>query len=154
VLAALDGCELVVHAGDIGAQAVLDALAGAGRRVLAVRGNNDVADKWSGAAAALAALAQEAAVELPGGTLAVVHGDRALPARERHRKLRERFAHARLVVYGHSHRPCIDRAQRPWVANPGAAGRARTFGGPGLLLLEATPRRWHLIARRFPPAGR
>ncbi len=150
VLDAVRGCDAALHAGDVGGARVLDALAQATGTLLAVRGNNDVARKWPGAdTAALEALPEEAHLPAPGGTIAVTHGHRALPARDRHRKLRERFPGARLVVYGHSHRLCIDRDAEPWVANPGAAGRARTFGGPSLLVLEAGPRGWTLMPRRF-----
>ena len=55
------------------------------------------------------------------------------------------------MVYGHSHRLCIDRSAQPWVANPGAAGRARTFGGPSLLLLVAQRGTWSLREQRYPP---
>ena len=46
VASAVERCALAVHAGDIGSGAVLDTLARSGRRVTAVRGNNDVASKW------------------------------------------------------------------------------------------------------------
>ena len=142
-------CDLAVHAGDVGAATVLGQLRAAGARVVAVRGNNDVAAKWpAGEQAELAALAAEALVELPGGTLAVLHGDRYAAA-QRHARLRAEFAAARAVVYGHSHRLVVDDAARPWILNPGAAGRARTFGGPSGLLLEASAWRWRVEVVRF-----
>lgn len=147
------GCALAVHAGDVGAVAVLDALAARCPRVIAVRGNNDVAVKWQGAAAALHALDTEARIELPGGVLAVVHGD-ALAARDRHARLRCAYADVRAVLYGHSHRPCVDDALTPWVLNAGAAGHARTYGGPSCLLLHAEARRWRVEPVRFPPVLR
>lgn len=142
-------CDLAVHAGDVGAATVLAQLRAAGPRVLAVRGNNDVAAKWPpGERAELDALAAEAQVELPGGVLVVLHGDRYAAA-QRHARLRAAFATARAVVYGHSHRLVIDDAAPPWILNPGAAGRARTFGGPSGLLLEASARCWRIEAVRF-----
>ncbi|MFM1890995.1 MAG: hypothetical protein RLZ44_72, partial [Pseudomonadota bacterium] len=39
----------------------------------------------------------------------------------------------------------------PWVLNPGAAGRSRTFGGPSCLLLHAGARVWRVETHRFPP---
>jgi len=151
VLSALAGCDTVVHAGDVGGDEVLAALSRTGASVVAVRGNNDVAGKWlrCGDRNGPDALPESAALELPGGTLAVVHGHRVLPASDRHRKLREQFPRARLVVYGHSHRLCIDRGAVPWLVNPGAAGRARTFGGPSLVVLDAAGERWRLAERRF-----
>lgn len=125
------GCDAVAHAGDIGSAEVLARLRDACAQIVAVRGNNDVAGKWLRRDHALLdALPETAVLELPGGTLAVVHGDAFSPG-VRHRRLRERFADARAVVYGHSHRLCIDEDAMPWVLNPGAAGRARTYGGAG-----------------------
>ena len=138
-------CDAVVHGGDVGDAAVLDALGG---RVVAVRGNNDVAAKWPVVQQAmLAALPEQAALDLPGGRLVVVHGDR-WPARGRHAALRRAFAAARAVVYGHSHQLVVDDRAQPWVLNPGAAGRARTYGGPSCLLLHATGREWRVVAQR------
>src|SRR5690349_3335176 len=73
-------CNVVVHAGDVGNSGVLDTLRAGGAKVIAIRGNNDVASKWPGGErASLDALDDEARVELPGGTLIAVHGDRYAP---------------------------------------------------------------------------
>ncbi len=154
VLTATRSCELLIHAGDIGNAEVLRALRRSGARVVAVRGNNDDRRRWPKAqASTLQRLPRESALELPGGQLVVVHGDRLLPASRRHEGLRRRYPQARAVVYGHSHRLVCDRARRPWVLNPGAAGRSRTFGGPSCLILYARPGRWELRALRFAPAS-
>ena len=154
ILEALAGSDLVVHAGDVGDVEVLERLRCACDQVIAVRGNNDVASKLSGESrAALMALPLSVEVDLPGGRLVVEHGHRTVPARDRHEKLRAAWPQARLVVYGHSHRLCVDRSARPWVANPGAAGRARTFGGPSFLLLSTAESKWRLDERRFEPAS-
>ena len=155
VLAAVAGCDLVLHAGDVGHPEVLEGLRGVSERVVAVRGNNDVPGKWpSSSTADPHSLPESAWEEAPGGRIVVVHGDRVLPAAKRHERLRDRFPEARLVVYGHSHRLSVDRTARPWVANPGAAGRARTYGGPSLILLQARADRWQLTPRRFEPLAR
>lgn len=146
-------CTLAVHAGDVGASAVLETLAMAAGRVLAVRGNNDVAGKWLGATADLAALPERLEVPLPGGILAVEHGHRQSAAR-RHARLRAAHPTARAVLYGHSHRLLQDLAPAPWLLNPGAAGRARTHGGPSCLVLEAGVGEWQITAHRFPVLGR
>jgi len=144
-------CDWAVHGGDVGNAAVLDAMQPAAGRVWAVAGNNDVAAKWPATDAdRLAGLPEVAEVELPGGLLIVDHGHRVLPAKDRHRLLRRRYPRARAVVYGHSHRLCIDRDESPWVLNPGAAGRARTHGGPSCLLLQARAGQWQVESRRFP----
>ena len=150
--ATLDGCDAVVHAGDIGNAAVLATLARRGRPVIAVRGNNDVAAKWPrGQARSLRVLPATACIELPGGTLVVVHGDRVVPATRRHALLRRLYPSAQAVVYGHSHRLNVDQRELPWVLNPGAAGAARTHGGPSCLVLEAIATGWHIDVLRFPP---
>lgn len=142
--------DLVVHAGDIGSAAVLQRL---GAKVHAVRGNNDVSAKWVGPASVLAALPEACELSLPGGQLMVEHGHRVNPAPKRHALLRARYPNAALVVYGHSHRQIIDQEERPWVANPGAAGRSRTYGGPACLELLITSRQWFLRAHRYPLEG-
>lgn len=142
-------CDVVVHAGDVGNAAVLEALREGGANVVAIRGNNDVASKWPRAdRRELDLLEDEARVDLPGGTLIAVHGDRYTPA-TRHARLRRAYPDARAVVYGHSHRLVVDDAATPWILNPGAAGRARTYGGPSCLLLEARPKIWRIEQRRF-----
>ena len=146
-------CTLAVHAGDIGASAVLEALAAAAGQVLAVRGNNDVPGKWLGALADLAALPERLDVPLPGGTLVLEHGHRHPPAR-RHARLRAAHPGARAVLYGHSHRLLQDFAAEPWILNPGAAGRARTGGGPSCLVLEAGVGAWRVGAWQFPALPR
>ena len=148
-------CELaavadqVIHAGDIGAAYVLDQL----RRhspVLAVLGNNDKPDHWTGNGRdRLASLETTATLPLASGTIAIEHGHRANPAGRRHALLRKRYPDARLVVYGHSHRLCLDQSAEPWVVNPGAAGRSRTFGGPSCVMLHADGEDWTLQPYRF-----
>jgi predicted phosphodiesterase len=81
----------------------------------------------------------------------VLHGDRVNPAGTRHARLRGRYAEARAVVYGHSHRLVCDTAAMPWVLNPGAAGRDRTHGGPSCLVLTAGAAEWSVEAVRFSP---
>ena len=142
-------CDLVVHGGDVGNASVIETLGASGARVIAVRGNNDVGSKWPrGERDALDTLEDVARVELPGGFLVATHGDRYSPS-TRHAKLRAQFPDVRAVVYGHSHRLVVDDREMPWILNPGAAGRARTYGGPSCLLLEATARTWRVEAKRF-----
>lgn len=140
---------LVAHAGDVGSREVLERLRAACPRVIAVRGNNEVASKWAPAGrATLRSLEDSAVIDLPGGQLVVVHGER-FPAPRRHACLRVGFPRARAIVCGHSHRCCIDDEHRPWVLNPGAAGRARTFGGPSGLILRASAAEWTVESVRF-----
>lgn len=150
-IAALAGqVERIVHAGDIGGDAVLQQLE-EHAPLVAVRGNNDVPGKWSGAPMHPGTLPQEAALDLPGGRLVVVHGDRVGAGAARHRRLRTRYPEARAVVYGHSHRLTLDTEEPIWILNPGAAGRTRTHGGPSCLLLYPAPEGWRVEQRRFDP---
>lgn len=134
--------DYIVHAGDIGAHTVLESLSRLGALV-AVRGNNDEALDWAHG------LPDQASISLPGGLLVVRHGH-AFDAKRRHQRLRSAHSDARAVAYGHSHVLAIDTTARPWILNPGAAGRVRTKGGPSCLLLSATEKRWRVTPVRFP----
>lgn len=154
VLRVAQTASVVVHAGDVGAGDLLEALAGTGARVIAVAGNNDTARHWPQADLdVLAALPATASIELPGGLLVVEHGHR-FPARTRHARLRREYPPAAAVVCGHSHRSVLDYSARPWILNPGACGRSRAFGGPGCLLLHAAARAWTIEEYRFEPLVR
>jgi putative phosphoesterase len=147
-------CDLAVHAGDIGNASVLARLRPRSGRVLAVTGNNDLPCKWPEAERQLLSeLPEQQELALPGGALAVIHGHQ-MPARDRHERLRRRFPAARALVYGHSHRLVADRVRTPWVLNPGAAGWARTFGGPSCMILTVSSGGWRLRVVRFDPIGR
>jgi putative phosphoesterase len=149
------GSDWVVHAGDIGNGAVLQQLARLAGQVVAVRGNNDLATSWPlQDHDILTALGWERRIALPGGELVVLHGHTINPASKRHHRLRERYPEARAVVYGHSHRLVEDLGDNPWVLNPGAAGRARTYGGPSCLLLHIKGEQWSLQHQRFEPKGK
>jgi hypothetical protein len=151
IAAVVKCCDVALHAGDIGSAEVLAQLQPRGGRVYAVLGNNDVPRKWpEGQAELLVSIPWEAHVALPGGELVLVHGHR-VPAARRHERLRARYPHARAVCYGHSHLLAEDRDTLPWVLNPGAAGRARTYGGPSCMVLTATESGWEIEQHRFVP---
>jgi len=144
-------CDIAVHAGDIGGADVLLSLQPQDE-VVAIRGNNDTPDHWAdGEQHLLETLPREARVTLPGGDLVLLHGDDGGSLAERHRRYRRRFPDARAVVYGHSHRQLVDQAADPWLLNPGAAGRTRTHGGPGCLILGCRPDGWTLERLVFEP---
>jgi putative phosphoesterase len=109
-LDALAGVSQIVHAGDVGSQEVLDALARVAP-VVAVRGNND-----RGVLAGR--LPERAVLERPGLRLLVVH--------DRH-ELTEDPAEGGfdVVVSGHSHRPRVERVAGVLHVNPGSAGPRR-----------------------------
>lgn len=146
----VEGCDLVVHAGDIGSPDVLAKLLPKSGRVFAVRGNNDTLEQWPpGTERCLRILPEYLSLDVPGGVVVVVHGHRVNPAYRRHQTLRERYPDARAIVYGHTHRLVVDDSIQPWVLNPGAAGFTRTQGAPSCLVLTATPSDWRVDVHAF-----
>jgi putative phosphoesterase len=111
-LARLRAADLVVHAGDLAAAAVLDELEALGPPVRAVSGNVDAPDVRARAP-------EELLVEVAGARLAVVHD--AGPAAGRLARLRRRFPQADAVVFGHSHIPLHERGPDGFqIFNPGS----------------------------------
>ena len=109
---ALEGVDLLLHAGDVG-EGVLDEL-----RVIApvraVFGNTDPAGMPG----------LEAAVDLErdGVRIHVSHGhELGSPTPE---KLLAAYS-ADVIVYGHTHKQLVVHADGRWVVNPGAAGHRR-----------------------------
>ena len=113
IFPALAGVELILHAGDVGGHAVLTELS-AIAPVRAVFGNTDAPGEPD--------LASHLALKLEGLSIHVSHGHEVgspNPA-----KLLARYT-ADVVIYGHTHKPLIERAGRRLVVNPGAAGPRR-----------------------------
>lgn len=119
VLAALEGCERIVHAGDVGGPHVLEALE-AVAPVTAVRGNVDepaairrgrrkLDPEWA------AALPETAMLALRGKRLFVLHVLEALAPE----------VEADVVISGHSHRPRVERRGGVLYVNPGSVGPRR-----------------------------
>lgn len=143
--------SIVIHAGDVGARAILESLGADGARVIAVAGNNDTPRHWPEADhGVMSGLPAAAVVNLPGGLLAVEHGHR-FPAGTRHSRLRREYPDAAGVVCGHSHRRVVDCSILPWILNPGACGRSRAIGGPGCLILHAKRSQWSIEEFHFEP---
>ena len=148
ILATLNHCDFLIHAGDLGGGAALSALLGLAPTT-AVRGNNDTIDRWPKADInQFNRLPSIVRIALTGGHIIVIHGHQYPQAKKRHVQLRERFSSALAIVYGHSHRMVMDTDHSPWVLNPGACGRVRTYGGPSGLLLERKIQRWDVALIR------
>jgi putative phosphoesterase len=113
VHAALAGVEMILHAGDVGGDDVLDELTLIAP-VRAVFGNTDPPDSPR----------LEDAIDLviDGLAIHVSHGHEV--GSPTPQKLLERYA-ADVIVYGHTHRPIMARAGGRLVLNPGAAGPRR-----------------------------
>jgi putative phosphoesterase len=107
---ALAGIELIIHAGDIGSEAVLDEL-GTIAPVRAVRGNNDQ-NRWA------RRIPETLELEIGRFRVFVIHDVKALDFDPAARGID-------LVVAGHSHRPKIDRKNGVLYLNPGSAGPRR-----------------------------
>ena len=121
---ALAGVELILHAGDVGGDDVLDEL-GLIAPVLAVYGNTDM----PGDPRLVAAIDRE----FGGVTVHVSHGHEVgSPTPE---KLLARYP-AQVVVYGHTHRQLVSHAEGRLVVNPGAAGARRFRLEPSVGLLH------------------
>jgi putative phosphoesterase len=154
VMAVVAGCDVAVHAGDIGSARVLQQLREVAGTVHAVRGNNDVPGLWAGdELGVLATLSAMEELQLPGGKLAVEHGHVHGHTSPDLDSLRAAHPDARLVVYGHTHTLLIDNTRSPWVVNPGAAGRIRNQGGPSCLVLHAGAASWRVEKFKFDDSG-
>lgn len=107
---AMRGSELIIHAGDVGEPAILDAL----RRVapvVVVRGNID-SGAWG------ETLPPTAVAEIDGKTIYVLHNIRELD-------LDPAAAGFQVVVSGHSHKPARFEKAGVLYLNPGSAGPRR-----------------------------
>jgi putative phosphoesterase len=110
---ALAGVEVILHAGDVGGDAILDELSLIAP-VLAVSGNTDPPDAPRLRAALLHVV--------DGVRIHVSHGhELGVPKPP---ALAVRYD-ADVIVYGHTHVPLVKRIGPRLVVNPGAAGPAR-----------------------------
>jgi uncharacterized protein len=120
---AFKGCELILHAGDVGKPHVLEMLQQTAP-VIAVRGNVD-RDEWS------ERLPETATAEVGGVKLYLIHD--AL-----HLDIDPADAGYRVVISGHTHKPALTQRSGVIYLNPGSAG-PRRFRNPvsaALLFIE------------------
>lgn len=106
----LAGSDCIIHAGDIGDPAILEALR-AIAPVTAVRGNNDHGPWASG-------LRHAEVLQVGGVRICVVHDVHGFAGQDCH-----------VVVSGHSHKPKVERRDGVLWVNPGSSG-PRRFGLP------------------------
>ncbi len=107
---ALRGCDLIIHAGDVGDSNILDALREIAPLV-AVRGNIDTAE-WA------KSLPQTAVAEAESARIYVLHDVNALD-------LDPNAAGFHIVVSGHSHKRARSERNGVVYINPGSAGPRR-----------------------------
>ena len=126
IFSALDGVELILHAGDVGGTEVLAELATIAP-VEAVAGNTDP----PGTPGLVSSLERE----IDGVRIHVSHGHEV--GRPTPERLLALYPHD-VLVYGHTHRQLITRAGQRLAINPGAAGPRRFSLMPsvGKLVIE------------------
>jgi hypothetical protein len=120
-LAALQGCERIIHAGDIGKPEVLDGL-----RELAplevIRGNIDSGD-WA------SAIPEHLDLEIGGLRVHITHDVKTM-------QVDPVAKGVAVVIAGHSHQPKIEEVNGVLYLNPGSAGRRRFKLPISLALLD------------------
>lgn len=107
---ALRGSDRILHAGDVGAPEILEALKQIAP-VIAIRGNVDTAP-WA------TTLPLTEVLEVGGVSIYMLHDLAQLD-------LKPQAARFRVVVYGHSHKPKIEERNGVLYFNPGSAGPRR-----------------------------
>lgn len=126
----LQGCDHIIHGGDIGNASILQQLSSLAP-VTAVRGNNDVGP-WA------QAIRETELIRFDEISVYVIHDVKQLD-------IDPHEADVRIVVAGHSHKPMIEERDGVLFVNPGSAG-PRRFKLPiaaGDLIIEGktvTPR--------------
>jgi len=121
---ALAAVEMILHAGDVGGEEVLDELSTIAP-VHAVSGNTDPPGDRR--------LHQALDISVGGFTIHVSHGhELGVPKPE---KLLMAY-NAQVIVFGHTHEPLVVKADGRLVVNPGAAGPARFDIRPSVAILE------------------
>ena len=133
-VAALRGCDTILHAGDVGRPEVLDGLRQLAARVIAVRGNVD--GTWA------AGLPEVTEVDIAGRRILLLHDLKQLSDEPR--------AGIDVVVSGHSHQPRIDRRGGVLYVNPGSAGPRRFRLPVAVARLEMSPTRLEAVIVELP----
>lgn len=127
------GVQMILHAGDVGKQEVLEELRTIAPTI-AVRGNIDGGIYGR-------ALPLQEVVTVGGICIAILHiAGRPSRARTEVRRLIRR-KRPDLLLFGHSHIPLIERYQGVLWVNPGAAGREGFHDERTIMLLHLTDKR-------------
>jgi putative phosphoesterase len=136
---ALAGVSMILHAGDVGPQEILDELALIAP-VHAVLGNTDA--PW------VLHLPHEQIIEADGVRIHVSHGHEV--GRPGGARLVAAYPEFDVLVYGHSHVQKIERVGEVLVVNPGAAGHRRFDLHPSVARLTITDGRAEVTVIELP----
>jgi putative phosphoesterase len=128
-VAALKGCDAIIHAGDVGAAPILDQLKAAAP-VFAVRGNIDT-EPWA------CKLPRTEVVELHNTSIYVLHNLDDL-------ELDPAASGFHIVVSGHTHKPESHWQDGVLYVNPGSAGPRRFSLPTCLALLDLLKTPWQI----------
>jgi uncharacterized protein len=109
-VSALSGCDLILHAGDIGKPDVLKSLKMIAP-VYAIRGNNDT-DEWA------EKIPEYRTVKIGEASIYMIHDVKEMPLDPKRKRVN-------VVVSGHSHKPSIQDKDGVLFVNPGSAGPRR-----------------------------
>jgi len=126
-LSRLRDADLILHAGDVVAESVLDELEVLGPPVHAVHGNMDelvVHER----------LPPTLVVEAGSTRIGMTHDPGPRAGREE--RLAARFPGCAAVVYGHTHLPHVGRAGDVWILNPGSPTERRGAPSHTMLVLD------------------
>jgi uncharacterized protein len=124
----LRAADVILHAGDVVADAVLRELSALGPPVHAVHGNMDdlvLCER----------LPETLVVDVSGLHIGMTHD--AGPHARREERLVKRFPDCAAVVYGHTHEPHVERSGNVWILNPGSPTERRRAPSHTMLMLEA-----------------
>ena len=108
VIEKLQGCDYIIHAGDVGNKEIIDKLESI-TKTFVVRGNNDK-DEWG------LTLPEYREIEMDEVLIYVAHNKEDIP-----KDLKE----VDLVIYGHSHKFSNENMDNVVYLNPGSCGRKR-----------------------------
>jgi putative phosphoesterase len=121
VLKAFKNTDLIIHAGDIGDPHIIEALEKIAP-TRAVRGNMDMG-QWADQ------LPQNKTVKINHKGLYVIHD-------VYHQNIDANIDTCHVVIYGHTHRPLVEKQEGILYINPGSAGQPRLGYPPSVALLE------------------
>ncbi len=126
-----DGCELIIHAGDLVCEAVIDAFFAAGKKIMAVAGNMDDYQLKN-------SLPLKRILEIEEKRIGVIHGWGA-PEGIRTRVRRE-FNDVDIIIHGHSHIPFAGTENGIYFFCPGSPTLPRNTqsnGNVGIITLDS-----------------